>query len=251
LVTLQHFEAGWGWDAQLRQYVRKKYRQDLEGLVHLDPARLAALMRGELLDDKPYATVQWVMRQRPFRPLELYWLFDHDPEHGPDLRILYARKSLVVPTEDAYVFAWDNLAVLSRYGRGTFSLSAGCPGPEWLPFGDFAPTAASPIQEVALGPREELLRLLSPDVVEVALARLDIGTGGLVPDGWQASWPILGDLAMRLTQTGSGTEVAFDSHGARKYAPELLMSFAWLYINALLRECRRVDPSLPRLSRYF
>ena len=68
---------------------------------------------------------------------------------------------------------------------------------------------------------------------------------------WQVTWPILGDLAMRLRQDGNGIDLAFDSHGARKYPPEFLLSFAWLYINALLRECRQVDPSLPRLSRYL
>ena len=248
---MQHFEAGWGWNAQLRQYVRKKYRHDLEGLLRLDPGLLARLMRGELLEEKPYASVQWVMRQRPFRPLELYWLFDYDADHGADLRIFYARKSLVVPTEDAYVFAWDNLALLARYARGSFPLEPAAPGPDWLPFSDFAPAAASPVQKVALGPREEVLKLVSLDVVEVALARLDIGACIAIPGGWEASWPILGDLSMRLRHTGRGSELAFDSHGAPKYAPELLMSFAWLYINALLRECRRVDPSLPRLSQYF
>ena len=248
---MQHFEAGWGWDAQLRQYVRKKYRQDLEGLRDLDPYLLARLMRGEILEEKPYATVKWVMYQQPFRPLELYWLFDHDAEHGADLRILFARKSLVVPTEDAYVFAWDFLALMSRYGRGSLPLADASVGPEWLSFSDFAPTAASPIQDTALGPREELLKLLSPDLVKVAMARLDVGACDAVDGGWQVTWPILGDLAMRLSQRSDGREVAFDSHGARKYAPEFLMSFAWLYINALLRECRQVDPSLPRLSRYF
>jgi hypothetical protein len=248
---LQHFEAGWGWDAQVRQYVRKKYRQDLEGLTRLDPHLLARLLRGEILDEKPYATVHWAMRQRPFRPLELYWLFDHDDEHGADLRVLYARKSLAIPTEDAYVFAWDYLALIARYARGTFPLEDAAPGPDWLPFSDFAPTAASPVKEVAMGPRQELLKLLSSDVVEVALARLDVGACEALTGGWQVSWPILGDLAMRLSQNGDDSEVAFDSHGARKYAPELLMSFAWLYVNALLRECRQVDPSLPRLSRYF
>lgn len=102
-----------------------------------------------------------------------------------------------------------------------------------------------------MGPREELLKLLSRDLVEVALARLDVGACEAGPGGWQVTWPILGDLSMRLSQNGDCSEVAFDSHGARKYAPELLMSFAWLYINALLRECRQVEPSLPRLSRYF
>ena len=56
---------------------------------------------------------------------------------------------------------------------------------------------------------------------------------------------------MRLSHNSSGSEVAFDSHGANKYAPEFLLSFAWLYINALLRECRQIEPSLPRLSRYL
>ena len=109
-MTLGHFEAGGGWEAQIRQYVRKKYRQDLAGLAGIDPKALAGLFRGELVAGRPYATIQWVLRLAPFRPLELFLLFDQDPEFGPDLRVFYARKSLAVPTEDAYVFAWDYVA---------------------------------------------------------------------------------------------------------------------------------------------
>jgi len=251
-VALQHFEAGWGWDAQLRQLIRKKYRQDLAGLTTLDPGALARLLRGELLDSRPYATVQWVLRLAPFRPLELYWLFDLDPEFGVDLRVLFARKSLRVPTEDAYVFAWDYLALLARYGRGAFVLTEdAAPGSEWLPFTDFAPPAASPMQDVSVGVRQELLQLLTPDLIEVALRRLDCGQAAPLPDGWQVVWPLLGDLAFRVRCASGTLELAFDSHGAGKYAPEFLMSFAWLYLNALLREYRQVDPQLPKLSRYF
>jgi len=250
-VTLGHFEAGWGWEAQIRQYVRKKYHRDLEGLTALEPQRLARLLRGELLPERPYATILWVMRLRPFRPLELYWFLDHDPEYGVDCRVLYARKSLAVPTEDAYVFAWDYLALLARYGRGTFPLSYTSPGSEWLPFSDFAPSEASPIKEVALGPREEPLRRLSLEVVEVAVARMEVGTASQISGGWQVTWPVLGDLALKLKVTPPAVELAFDSHGARKYPPEILLSFTWLYLNALLREARQVDPDLPRLSRYL
>jgi len=119
-VTLGHFEAGGGWEAQIRQYVRKKYRQDLAGLASIDPGALAGLFRGELVAGRPYASIQWVLRVAPFRPLELFLLFDQDPEFGTDLRVFYARKSLAVPTEDAYVFAWDYVALLARYGRGQF-----------------------------------------------------------------------------------------------------------------------------------
>jgi len=60
----------------------------------------------------------------------------------------------------------------------------------------------------------------------------------------------LGELSYRFRMEGSPA-LAFDSIGARKYGPEFMLSFAWLYLNALLRECRQVDPSLPQLSRYF
>jgi hypothetical protein len=207
-------------------------------------------MGGELLPGRPYASIQWVLCLKPFRPLEVYLLFDYDPQSGADLRVLYARKSLGVPTEDAYVFGWDYLALLARYGRGAFSADEAGIGPEWLTFSDFAP-GAGPLENVSLGPREEALRLLSPEVAEVAVRRLDRGTFGAGPEGWEVVWDILGDLAFRLKTAALGIELAFDSHGAKKYAPEFLMSFTWLYINALLRESRQVDPSLPRLSRYF
>ncbi len=250
-MTLGQFETGWGWEAQIRQYVRKKYRQDLAGLADLDAAALARLLGGEVLPGRPYASVQWVLRLKPFRPLELYLLFDLDPEFGADLRVFYARKSLAVPTEDAYVFAWNFVALLARYGRGAYALEEAGPGPEWLNFADFAAPAAGPMQDVSLGAREELLPLLTPEVVEVALRRLDCGTFTGLDGGWQVVWPILGDLAYRFRMAGGASEMAFDSYGARKYGPEFLTSFSWLYLNALLRACRQVDASLPQLSRYF
>ncbi len=251
LVTLGQFEAGGGREAQIRQYVRKKYRQDLAGLADLDPQALAGLFRAELVAGRPYATIQWVLRVTPFRPLEMFLLFDQDPEFGTDLRIFFARKSLVVPGEDAFVFAWDYVAILARYGRGSFTLENPGPGPEWLPFMDFAPEDAGPIQEVSLGVREEILEKVTPEVVEVAVRRMDCGTFAQTGGGWEVAWPLLGDLSFRFSYGPAGSEMAFDSHGARKYAPDFLMSFTWLYINGLLRECRQVDDTLPKLSAYF
>jgi len=235
----------------VRQYVRKKYRHDLEGLAALDPEALSALFRGEILPGRPYASVNWVMRLKPFRPLEIFILFDQDPEFGADLRIFYARKSLTVPTEDAYVFAWDYVALLARYGRGSYPLTPAAPGSRWLPLADFAPEGTGPMKEVSLGAREEALLLLKPEFAEVAVRRLDCGDWAEINGGWEVAWPVLGDLAFRLSRTSGGIEMAYDDYGAKKYPPEFLLSFSWLYINALLREYRQVDPSLPRLSRYF
>ena len=250
-MSLGQFETGWGWEAQIRQYARKKYRRDLEGLLPLNPEPLARLLGGEVLEGRPYASIKWVIRVKPFRPLELYLLFDYDGDHGADLRVFYARKSLIVPTEDAYVFACDFLSIVARYGRGAFTLEEAGPGKEFLPFRDFAAGLSGPLENVSLGPRQELLLLAAPEVVETAVRRMDTGVYQATADGWEIVWPILGDCAYRLRVAEGDLQVAFDDHGAKKYAPELLISFAWLYLNALLRECRQVDPSLPSLSRYL
>lgn len=251
LVTLRDFEAGWGWDAQVRAMASKKYRRDLAGLVHLDPEPLAQIMGAEILPQKPYQTVLWVMRQCPFRPLELYFQYGQDAEFGTDLRVFYARKSLAVPTEDAYVFAWDFLALLARYGRGTYSLQFNGPGTDWIPFEGIADQVGGPFQEFTLGSRVEVLPRISSSVAAVAILRLDRGTCFETQAGWMVIWPVLPDLLLRLRVEVPDIQVAFDNRGADKYPPEFLMSFAWLYINALIREARQVDPSLPRLSRYF
>ena len=236
----------------MRQYARKKYRRDLEGLLQLDPHRLGRLLGGEILEGRPYASIRWVLRLKPFRPLEVFLLYDYDEEFGGDLRVFYARKSLAVPTEDAYVFAWNYLALLARYGRRDFSLEEAAPASEWLLFRDFASSAQSgTLENVYLAPRRDLLLTVSPEVAEVAVRRLDAGAYQALPEGWEVVWPLLGDLLYRLGVAAPGVQVAFDGHGARKYAPEFLMSFAWLYLNALLRECRQVDPALPSLSRYL
>ena len=103
-----------------------------------------------------------------------------------------------MPTEDAYVFAWDFVAILARYGRGQYALEEAGPGPEWLSWPDFASAAAGPMQDVSLGARAELLPLLTPEVVEVALRRMDSGTFAVSDRGWQVVWPLLGDLAFRF-----------------------------------------------------
>ncbi|MCL6620473.1 MAG: hypothetical protein K6T55_00075 [Syntrophobacterales bacterium] len=195
--------------------------------------------------------MRWVLHLRPFRPLELFFLYIAEEEFGTDLRVYFGPRSRAVPTEDAYVFAWDYLAVLARYGRREYPLLPAAPDPDWWSVAEFAPPGARPIQDTALGAREEVLPHLTAPLVEVAVLRLESGRSQPQPGGWEVVWPLLGDAAFRLTLTAGQVDLAFDRHGARKYAPELLLSFAWLYINALIREYRQVDPALPRLSRYL
>lgn len=252
LVTLRDFEAGWGWDGQLNGYIRKKYRADLQGLTDLDPRRVAACLGGEIIAARPYAAVQWMLRLQPFRPLQVFFLFSRDPEVGPELRILYSRGSRLVPTEDAYVFGWDYLALLARYGRRAYPLEVGGPGAAWVSFDRLEAQAGGALEKYALTGRGEVLPAVSPEVAAVAILRLQSGSfQATAAGGWVVQWPVLPDLALCLEVNPASVSLAYDDVGAAKYGAEFLLSFAWLYINALLREARQVDATLPRLSRYF
>ncbi len=251
LVTLGQFENGWGWEGQLRAYIRKKYRADLDRLPGLEPHRLAACLGAELVPEQPYDTIQWGLRLKPFRPLELYFFYNLDPEFGSDLRVFYARKSLAVPTEDAYVFAWDYIALLARYGKGAYPLTSLAPSQQWLSLAEVESRHGGAMQRFTLQGREEVLRLISPEVASTAMLRLDSGSCETSAVGWTIIWKVLPDLELRAACHKNAFEVAYEAYGVAKYAPDFLISFAWLYLNALLREARQVNPALPKLSSYF
>jgi hypothetical protein len=253
LVTLGQFENGWGWEGQLRSYIRDKYRADLEGLARLEPASVAACLGAELVPERPYDTIRWGMLLKPFRPLELFFFFNVDPEFGTDLRVLYARKSLVVPTEDAYVFAWDYIALLARYGKGAYPLASPLTPSRrrWVSLAELDARMGSAMQRFTLQGRQEVLTLISPEVAATAAARLDRGDCIVDTASWAITWQVLPDLELRAICESNNLEVAYEAAGVAKYAPDFLISFAWLYLNALLREARQVNPNLPQLSSYF
>lgn len=252
LITLGQFEGGWGWEGQLRAYIKQKYRTALAGLQDLSPNRLALCLGAELIPEKPYATIAWILRLRPFRPLELYFFYNLDPEFGFDLRVYFGRTSRRLPTEDAYVFAWDFLALLARYGRRELPLTLAPSGGDWLPLAALVPPGeADSWQRFLLQDKLAVAARVEAAVATAAVWRLDRGQCLATPEGWEISWPILPDLVLQLKKAGPTVEVAYEAGGAVKYPAELLGSFAWLHLNALLREARQVDPSLPQLSGYF
>ena len=95
------------------------------------------------------------------------------------------------------------------------------------------------------------MTLISPEVAATAILRLDRGTCDTKADGWTITWQVLPDLALRAVCQPGKFEVAYNAAGVAKYAPDFLISFAWLYLNALLRQARQVNPTLPQLSSYF
>ncbi len=251
LVTLGQFPSGWGWEGQLRASIRKKYRQDLAGLANLAPLGLAACLGADLVAERPYDTIRWGLRLRPFRPLELFFFYNDDPEFGTDLRVFYSRSSLVLPTEDAYVFAWDYVALLARYGRGSLPLHLETVGADWLTLAALEAQHGGGLQRFTLQGRQEVLLRLSPEVAAAAIWRLDAGLCQVRSHGWSVCWQVLPDLVLRVNCENGRLDLAYEANGAAKYGPEFLISFAWLYLNALLRQARQVDPELPQLSSYF
>jgi len=251
LVTLGHFPNGWGWEAQLRGYIRSKYHRDLAGLNDLPPSALAASLGGVLVPQRPYDTIVWILRLRPFRPLDLFFFFNVDPEFGTDLRVFFGRHSLALPTEDAYVFAWDYVALLARYGRGAWSLTPAPGGETWVALAEIEAASGAALERFTLQGRQEVLLQLSPEVAQSAVWRMDSGQYLPHPGGWSITWQVLPDLLLRLLRDGKTMAIAYEKNGAGKYGPEFLCSFAWLYLNALLRQARQVDPGLPQLSSYF
>ena len=107
------------------------------------------------------------------------------------------------------------------------------------------------MQRFTLQGRQEVLTRISPEVAATAILRLDRGTCDPTAAGWTIFWQVLPDLELRAQCRPPQLEVAYEADGVAKYAPDFLISFAWLYLNALLREARQVNPSLTAIIVLF
>jgi hypothetical protein len=140
---------------------------------------------------------------------------------------------------------------LARYGKGAYPLTVRPHGRGWLSLAEIEARHGGALQRFTLQGREEVLTLITSEVASTAILRLDRGSCATNAAGWTITWKVLPDLELRAACTNHAFEVAYDANGVAKYAPDFLISFAWLYLNALLREARQVNPALPKLSSYF
>jgi hypothetical protein len=249
-ITLKQFEGGFGWHNRLANDVKRKYQAKINGIDESLAREIAVKMHGELVEEKIYPTVRWTIILNPIQKLRIVFLYDENEEFGKNLYFFFGREARgEIPTENVAVFTQCYLSVLSRFKEYLLSKSESKEEKLVSVFKLEGQTA-----KYFIGEREFLMKYIKSEIARDAAreVKAEFSENIDVDEKWRIKISPLYDLCIIYTLKNSGAiDVLVNKAAANKYLMGIFMGFAWLYGTEFIRAAQKLDPEIPKISRYI
>ncbi|MEM2924708.1 MAG: hypothetical protein QXJ68_03355 [Methanocellales archaeon] len=255
-ITLKQFQGGFGWHNKLASEVKRKYRAKIDSIDEYLARDIAVKMNGELIEERIYPTVRWTIVLNPIRKLRIVFLYDDNEEFGKNLYFFFGREARdEIPTEDVAVFTQCYLSVISRYKE--YLLSKSGDSGKLISVYELEKQRGEAFARYYIGERKFLMKHIKSEIAEKAAREIKAEfyrDNEFFKDGetWRIKVSPLFDLCIVYALKSSGDiDVLISEAAANKYLTGIFMGFTWLYGTEFIRAAQRLDPSIPKLSRYI
>ncbi len=250
-ITLKQFQGGFGWHGRLTYDIKRKYRAKVADIDEAEAKEIARRMNGRFVEQKLYPTVKWAIVFNPIRKLRIAFVFDENEEFGKNLYFFLGREALnEIPTEDVAVFTQCYLSVISRYRE--YLLPEARNTGKLVSIYVLEKQKGEEFAEYFLGEREFLMKHIKRDIAIKAAPEVKAEFLEKEDDLWRIKVTPLYDLDI-VYELGNNEalDVLVSEAAASKYLAGIFMGFAWLYANEFIRAAQKLDPEMPRISRYI
>ncbi|MFX1295921.1 MAG: hypothetical protein ACFFD2_13855 [Promethearchaeota archaeon] len=260
-ITLKQFQGGWIWIKNINA-ISNQILQTLQRLSTEEVRSITDLLNGDVLPWPIFDDTRWVIRFVPLPDFIILIVFNYNVEFGSALRIFYHKSSLIVPTEDAYVFTEIFLRLLESFAKDGIAKTTSTQfQDDLISLHDLLkqvdPINKEKIWNNLIGQREAPLLKIDKTTAKQISKNLKIefftGTWQNKKLEWGLKFIILKNLSLYAILTNSKTEfqIIFTKN-ILNYKSHRILFFTWLYCNAIIREARLIlGDILPKLSDYL
>ncbi len=251
-ITLKQFQGGFGWHNRLASEINRKYRAKIDGIDESSAREIAVKMKGEFVEERIYPTVRWIIVLNPIRKLRIVFLFDENEEFGKNLYFFFGREARgEIPTENVAVFTQCYLSVISRFKEYLLSKSESDRG-KLVSVYELEKQRGETFARYFIGERESLMKHIKCEIAREAAREIKAEFAKNVDEEWRIKISPLFDLDLVYTLKSShGVDVLVNEAAAKKYLIGIFMGFAWLYGTEFIRAAQKLDPEIPKISRYI
>jgi hypothetical protein len=259
-ITLRQFQGGWIWLKNIDE-ISTRIIPALQKLNNPEVEGIASILNGRLLPWHIFDDTQWVLRLIPLPEFILLFIFNHD-EFGSALKIFYHKSSLIVPTEDAYVFTEIYLELLGQFAKYGIENASSTkfqedviPLPALLNFID--PDNKIKLWNDIIGQREApLLHIDAPTAETISSKLLSpcfTKTWKNIHIEWGIQFSPLKNLHIIPLLLSDKTKFeVFYTKNVLNFESRRILFFTLLYCNAIIRVARTIlGDALPKLSEYL
>jgi hypothetical protein len=233
-VTLKEFGAGSGWHARVLSYAKK--RMHIFKRIKVEEVKILADKLGGISENfRPYESVKWTVSFEPLPTLKILCLLVTDEEFGTDFFVYFNRKSAdIYPAEDVIIFSTVFICLLAQEAEYLWTKKQKRLGSKIL--------EKQPLDQKKI----HVVQQITPDVAEMVASNLG-GEFAEISEGWSIVFKPIPEFPVTYAVTLKGVQIKFDNKKAQ-WMPGVAYAFKWLYLNAIIREARKLDSSLPQIS---
>jgi hypothetical protein len=232
-VTLKEFGAGCGWHPKVIAFA--KNRMEIFERITADQAKALTAELGATFEDfKPYDT-EWTVSFEPLPDLKILFLLVSDEEFGSEFYVYYNQNAIKYPAEDALIFSLAYITLFPHEAEVLWTNKRRRLGTQIMEKRDINQLLAT-------------LRGVTSDVARKVASKLG-GEFNEISGGWCLTFAPIATLPITYEVGVNKTRILYDIDKAQ-WIPEVVYAFKWLYLNAVIREARKLsgDDSLPETS---
>jgi len=229
-ITLREFGEGCGWHPKVIGYARN--RMELFEKISQEDAVILANKLGATVEDFTLYDTEWTVSFEPLPDLKILFLLVADEEFGSEFYVYYNQDAVKYPAEDALIFS---LAFITLFPHEA----------EFLWTNKRRRLGTQIIEKRDINQLLAILKNITPDVAKIVASNL----GGEFKEigGWSITFTPITTLPITY-EVGKKTRILYDVDKAQ-WIPEVVYAFKWLYLNAVIRETRKLmGEPLPETS---
>jgi hypothetical protein len=233
-ITLKGFGAGSGWHTRVLSYAKK--RMHIFKRIKADEAKILAFKLGGISESfRPYESVKWTVSFEPLPNLKILCLLVTDEEFGTDFFVYFNRSSAdIYPAEDVIIFSTVFICLLAQEAEFLWTKKQKRLGSKILEKQPLDQKKINVVQQIKTDIAEKVASNLGGEFTEIS-------------EGWSISFKPISEFPVTYTVTSTEVQMRFDEKKAQ-WMPGVVYAFKWLYLNAIIREARKLDSSLPQIS---
>ncbi|MFX1451432.1 MAG: DUF3786 domain-containing protein [Promethearchaeota archaeon] len=259
-IKLTNFSGGWIWVSHVNEHINKLLPL-LDAISKEKLKEIWLIIGAEEKPWKPYEDTVFCVIISPLPDFIILLVFNKGDEEFPsELKVFYDKKSLSVPTEDAYVFTEIYLELIRQIAKSENILIIETQ--DIISLGDLAEKHPNLEREKILhdiiGQRFEPITYIDQKTAKAIADSLEID---FLPDWkhekseWALEFKLFQDLSIfyiKYSQKASSNLKIYYHVSVLKYNLEIIMNFSWLFLNAIIREGRKIlGDKMPKISEFL
>jgi len=259
-IKLTNFSGGWIWVSHIEEQINKL----LPYLETISKEKLNEIWNIICAIEKPwkpYSDTEFCIFINPLPNFVILLIFNKGDEEFPsELKIFYQKSSLVVPTEDAYVFTEIYLEIIRQIAKAENILIIETP--DLISLEDFAEKHPDldreNISHNIIGQRFKPIIYIDKITAKSIASNLKINYIAEWEHDkaeWAVEFRLFEDLSIFYVKCWEGSKINLKIYyqiSVLKYDFEIIANFSWLFLNAIIREARKImGDRLPKISEFL